>query len=120
MRLLFYWRTKQKIRETRLKKCAARESQYAALHLLRIFCPKSGACRNIGGNVTRIACGNAENKKRRLPEHRGGNATQIACGNFERKSGACRNIGGNATQIAFGKYERKSGVCRNVWEDAKV
>lgn len=48
MRLLFYWRTKQKIRETRLKRCAARESQYAALHLLRIFCPKSGACRNVG------------------------------------------------------------------------
>lgn len=48
MRLLFYWRTKQKIRETRLERCAARESQYAALHLLRIFCPKSGACRNVG------------------------------------------------------------------------
>ena len=58
---------------------------------------KSGACRNIGGNVT-----------------------QIACENSEIKSGACRNIGGNVTQIAFGKYERKSGVCRNVWEDAKV
>lgn len=48
MRLLFYWRTKKKIRETRLERCAARESQYAALHLLRIFCPKSGACRNVG------------------------------------------------------------------------
>ena len=97
MRLLFYWRTKQKIRETRLERCAAREAQYAALHLLTLFCPKSGACRNIGGD-----------------------ATQIACGISERKSGACRNIGGNATQIACGNFERKSGACRNVWEDAKV
>ena len=119
MRLLFYWRTKQKIRETRLERCAAREAQYAALHLLTLFCPKSGACRNIGGDATQIACGNSERKSGAC-RNIGGNATQIACENFERKSGACRNIGGNVTQIAFGKYERKSGVCRNVWEDAKV
>lgn len=69
MGFLFYWRTKQKIRETRLKRCAAQEAQCAALHLLTLFCPKSGACRNIGGD-----------------------ATQIACGKYERKSGVCRNV----------------------------
>ena len=69
MGFLFYWRTKQKIRETRLERCAAREAQYAALHLLTLFCPKSGACRNIGGD-----------------------ARQIACGKYERKSGVCRNV----------------------------
>lgn len=89
---------KTKKRETRLERCAAREAQYAALHLLTLFCPKSGACRNIGGAMPR----------------------RSLVVTLKRKSGACRNIGGNVTQIAFGKYERKSGVCRNVWEDAKV
>ena len=119
MRLLFYWRTKQKIRETRLERCAARESQYAALHLLRIFCPKSGACRNVGAMPPKSLV-------RTLKEKAALAGTSVAMsrgllvGTLKIKSGACRNIGGDATQIAFGKYERKSGVCRNVWEDAKV
>ena len=86
MRFLFYWRTKQKIRETRLERCAAREAQYAALHLLTLFCPKSGAYRNIGGNVTRIACGNAEKKKRYLSEHRGAMPRRSLVGTLKEKA----------------------------------
>ena len=97
MRLLFYWRTKQKIRETRLERCAARESQYAALHLLTLFAPKAALAGTSGAMPRRLLVGTPR-----------------------EKAALAGTSGGNVTQIAFGKYERKSGVCRNVWEDAKV